>query len=138
MPRSLESIRNIGIVAHIDAGKTTLTERMPFYTKTSHRLGEVDRGTTITDFDPEEQERGITIYSAAVSFQWRDVTVNLIDATTRSTGFPAIMHGPTAPSVRNGATSRWCSPRARPTRAHIWAWPCPKKTPSGSMTFPFG
>ena len=79
MPRSLESIRNIGIVAHIVAGKTTLTERMLFYTKTSHRLGEVDRGTTITDFDPEEQERGITIYSAAVSFQWRDVTVNLID-----------------------------------------------------------
>jgi elongation factor G len=79
MKRSLENIRNIGIVAHIDAGKTTLTERLLFYTKTSHRLGEVDRGTTITDFDPEEQERGITIYSAAVSFQWRDVTVNLID-----------------------------------------------------------
>ncbi len=79
MKRSLEHIRNIGIVAHIDAGKTTLTERLLFFTKTSHRLGEVDRGTTITDFDPEEQERGITIYSAAVSFQWRDVTVNLID-----------------------------------------------------------
>lgn len=77
--RTLEMIRNIGIVAHIDAGKTTLTERMLFYTKTSHRLGEVDRGTTITDFDPEEQERGITIYSAAVSFQWREVAVNLID-----------------------------------------------------------
>ena len=79
MKRSLEKIRNIGIVAHIDAGKTTLTERLLFFTKTSHRLGEVDRGTTITDFDPEEQERGITIYSAAVSFQWRDMTVNLID-----------------------------------------------------------
>ncbi|MFM7034827.1 MAG: elongation factor G [Planctomycetia bacterium] len=79
MKRSLENIRNIGIVAHIDAGKTTLTERMLFFTKTSHRLGEVDRGTTITDFDPEEQERGITIYSAAVSFRWRDVAVNLID-----------------------------------------------------------
>jgi elongation factor G len=79
MKRALENIRNIGIVAHIDAGKTTLTERMLFFTKTSHRLGEVDRGTTITDFDPEEQERGITIYSAAVSFRWRDVTVNLID-----------------------------------------------------------
>ncbi|MBM4023231.1 MAG: GTP-binding protein, partial [Planctomycetes bacterium] len=79
MPRALDQIRNIGIVAHIDAGKTTLTERMLFYSKTSHRLGEVDRGTTITDFDPEEQERGITIYSAAVSFRWRDVTVNLID-----------------------------------------------------------
>jgi elongation factor G len=79
MTRSLNAIRNIGIVAHIDAGKTTLTERLLFYTRTSHRLGEVDRGTTITDFDPEEQERGITIYSAAVSFRWRDVTVNLID-----------------------------------------------------------
>ena len=79
MARQLDTIRNIGIVAHIDAGKTTLTERMLFFTKTSHRLGEVDRGTTITDFDPEEQERGITIYSAAVSFRWLDVTVNLID-----------------------------------------------------------
>ena len=79
MSRQLASIRNIGIVAHIDAGKTTLTERMLFYTKSSHRLGDVDKGTTVTDFDPEEQERGITIYSAAVSFRWRDVTVNLID-----------------------------------------------------------
>ncbi|NBW85637.1 MAG: elongation factor G [Planctomycetia bacterium] len=79
MARTLENTRNIGIVAHIDAGKTTLTERMLFFTKTSHRLGEVDRGTTITDFDPEEQERGITIYSAAVSFRWQDVSVNLID-----------------------------------------------------------
>jgi len=79
MRRRLETIRNIGIIAHIDAGKTTLTERLLFFTKTSHRLGDVDRGTTITDFDPEEQERGITIYSAAVTFRWRDVTVNLID-----------------------------------------------------------
>ena len=79
MKKKLKNIRNIGIVAHIDAGKTTLTERMLFYTQTSHRLGEVDRGTTITDFDPEEQERGITIYSAAVSFQWDDMTINLID-----------------------------------------------------------
>ena len=79
MKRTLQSIRNIGIVAHIDAGKTTLTERMLYFTKASHRLGDVDRGTTITDFDPEEQQRGITIYSAAVTFQWQDVTVNLID-----------------------------------------------------------
>jgi len=79
MTAALPTLRNIGIVAHIDAGKTTLTERMLFFTKASHRLGDVDRGTTVTDFDPEEQERGITIYSAAVSFRWRDVTVNLID-----------------------------------------------------------
>ena len=83
MPRvpskSIQKIRNIGIIAHIDAGKTTLTERMLFFTKAIHRLGDVDHGTTVTDFDPEEQERGITIYSAAVSFPWRDTFVNLID-----------------------------------------------------------
>ncbi len=83
MPRvpskSIQKIRNIGIIAHIDAGKTTLTERMLFFTKAIHRLGDVDHGTTVTDFDPEEQERGITIYSAAVSFPWRDTVVNLID-----------------------------------------------------------
>ena len=79
MSRRLDTIRNIGIIAHIDAGKTTLTERLLFFTRTSHRLGDVDRGTTVTDFDPEEQERGITIYSAAVTFRWGDVTVNLID-----------------------------------------------------------
>ncbi len=77
--KSIQQIRNIGIIAHIDAGKTTLTERMLFFTKAIHRLGDVDQGTTVTDFDPEEQERGITIYSAAVSFPWRDVVVNLID-----------------------------------------------------------
>jgi elongation factor G len=77
--KSINQIRNIGIIAHIDAGKTTLTERMLFFTKAIHRLGDVDQGTTVTDFDPEEQERGITIYSAAVSFPWRDVVVNLID-----------------------------------------------------------
>ena len=76
--KSIQQIRNIGTIAHIDAGKTTLTERMLFFTKAIHRLGDVDQGTTVTDFDPEEQERGITIYSAAVSFPWRDVVVNII------------------------------------------------------------
>jgi elongation factor G len=79
MSRKLENLRNIGIIAHIDAGKTTVTERMLYYAKASHKMGDVDKGTTITDFDPEEQERGITIYSASVSFNWKDVTVNLID-----------------------------------------------------------
>src|SRR5436190_13830135 len=79
MPRKLENLRNIGIIAHIDAGKTTVTEPMLYYAKASHKMGDVDKGTTITDFDPEEQERGITIYSACVTFNWRDVTVNLID-----------------------------------------------------------
>src|SRR4051812_31463572 len=79
MSRSIEKIRNIGIIAHIDAGKTTTTERILFYAGATHRMGDVDDGTTITDFDPEEQERGITIYSAAISCQWRDLSINIID-----------------------------------------------------------
>jgi elongation factor G len=75
----LERIRNIGIIAHIDAGKTTVTERMLFVSGAKHRAGEVDRGTTTTDDDVEEAERGITIYSACVQFPWKDVVVNLID-----------------------------------------------------------
>jgi elongation factor G len=72
-------VRNIGIAAHIDAGKTTTTERFLYYTGKTHRMGQVDEGTTVTDFDQEEQQRGITIYSAAVSCPWRDHTLNLID-----------------------------------------------------------
>jgi elongation factor G len=79
MATPLEKIRNIGIIAHIDAGKTTVTERMLFASGSKHRAGEVDRGTTTTDDDPEEAERGITIYSACVQFPWKDVTINLID-----------------------------------------------------------
>ena len=77
--RKLETIRNIGVIAHIDAGKTTVTERMLFYSGAKHRVGEVDKGTTETDSDPEEQERGITIYAACVTFEWKDVVVNLLD-----------------------------------------------------------
>ncbi len=79
MPIDLNKVRNIGIAAHIDAGKTTTTERILFYTGASHKMGEVDEGTTITDFDAQEQQRGITIYSAAVSCPWKGHTVNLID-----------------------------------------------------------
>ena len=76
---TLSKIRNIGIIAHIDAGKTTVTERMLFASGTKHRAGEVDKGTTTTDDDAEEAERGITIYSACVQFPWNDVVINLID-----------------------------------------------------------
>src|SRR3954453_20681254 len=75
----LSKFRNLGIIAHIDAGKTTTTEHLLFYAGAKHKLGAVDSGTTETDYDPEEQQRGITIYSACVPFAWRDCTINLID-----------------------------------------------------------
>jgi elongation factor G len=75
MSSDLHQLRNIGVIAHIDAGKTTVTERMLFYSGFSHRVGEVDKGTTVTDYDPEEQERGITINSASVRFDWEVKTI---------------------------------------------------------------
>lgn len=81
MPRKypLEKYRNIGIIAHIDAGKTTTTERILFYTGKTHRIGSVDDGTTVTDWMVQERERGITIVSAAVSAEWKGYQINLID-----------------------------------------------------------
>ena len=75
----LAKFRNTGIIAHIDAGKTTTTDHILYFAGAKHKLGSVDAGTTETDYDPEEQERGITIYSACIPFSWRDCTVNLID-----------------------------------------------------------
>ena len=76
---ALENVRNIGIMAHIDAGKTTVTERILFYTGISYRMGEVHDGTAVMDFMEQEQERGITIASAATTCSWRNCRVNLID-----------------------------------------------------------
>src|SRR4030043_1902492 len=75
----LAQIRNIGIIAHIDAGKTTTTERFLFYTGRTHRLGNVDDGTTVTDWMEQERSRGITITAAAVTCFWRDCQINVID-----------------------------------------------------------
>ncbi len=75
----LERYRNIGIIAHIDAGKTTTTERILFYTGKTYRLGSVDDGTTVTDWMDQERERGITIVSAAVTAEWKGYQVNIID-----------------------------------------------------------
>src|SRR3954469_2942511 len=69
-PNPVDRIRNIGIAAHIDAGKTTLTERLLLYTGAIHKAGNVDDGNTATDFDPIEQRKGITIFAAAVSCTW--------------------------------------------------------------------
>ncbi|MBO4252572.1 elongation factor G [Streptomyces griseorubiginosus] len=75
----LTAVRNLGILAHVDAGKTTVTERILYATGTIHRRGEVHDGTTVTDFDPQERDRGITIFAAAVSCGWDGHRINLID-----------------------------------------------------------
>jgi elongation factor G len=75
----LEKTRNIGIMAHIDAGKTTTTERILFYTGATHRIGDVDEGTTTTDWMEQEKERGITITSAAITCHWKNHRINIID-----------------------------------------------------------
>ncbi|PIE55641.1 MAG: elongation factor G [Desulfobulbus propionicus] len=76
---ALANLRNIGIMAHIDAGKTTTTERILFYTGRSHKLGEVHDGAAVMDWMEQEQERGITITSAATTCRWKDVVINIID-----------------------------------------------------------
>src|SRR5271156_3003671 len=75
----LDKLRNIGIIAHVDAGKTTLTERILYFGGSKHRAGDVDDGTTPTDYDPLEAEKGITIQSAAVSVEWDGAQITLID-----------------------------------------------------------
>ncbi|MBO9320395.1 MAG: GTP-binding protein, partial [Chloroflexus sp.] len=85
MPRQIEldKVRNIGIIAHIDAGKTTTTERILFYTGRTYKIGEVHEGTATMDWMPQEQERGITITAAATTASWRldgvEYRINIID-----------------------------------------------------------
>jgi elongation factor G len=79
MQNRAEHIRNIGITAHIDAGKTTVTERILYYTGISYKMGEVDEGSAVMDWMPQEQERGITITSAVTTCQWKGQTINIID-----------------------------------------------------------
>lgn len=81
MPRQypLEKLRNFGIIAHIDAGKTTVSERLLFYTGVSHKIGEVHEGDTVMDWMPQERERGITITAAAITMHWKGIQMNLID-----------------------------------------------------------
>ena len=77
--QKINSIRNIGIIAHIDAGKTTVTERILYYTGKSHKIGEVHDGEAVMDWMPDEQERGITITSAVTTCHWKDSDIHLID-----------------------------------------------------------
>jgi len=91
---ALAKLRNIGIMAHIDAGKTTVTERILYYTGKTYKMGEVHNGTAVMDFMEEEQQRGITITSAATKCPWKSVEINLID---------------TPGSREVAAGSGWCS-----------------------------
>src|SRR5437867_11521702 len=85
MPRQspLSKTRNIGIMAHIDAGKTTTTERILFYTGITYKIGEVHEGTAVMDWMEQDQERGITVTSAATTCFWRDNRINIIDTPGR-------------------------------------------------------
>ncbi|KKU43126.1 MAG: Elongation factor G, partial [Berkelbacteria bacterium GW2011_GWA2_46_7] len=76
---SLDKIRNIGIIAHIDAGKTTVSERILFYTGKTYKMGEVHEGAAVMDWMEQEQERGITITAAATTAFWKDHNINIID-----------------------------------------------------------
>ncbi|CAM9253981.1 unnamed protein product, partial [Choristocarpus tenellus] len=79
LAKRIRSVRNIGIIAHIDAGKTTTTERILYLTGKTRYQGSVDTGDTVTDFMPQERERGITIQSASVTVEWEGVRINVID-----------------------------------------------------------
>ena len=88
----LNNLRNIGIMAHIDAGKTTLTERILYYTGKTYKIGEVHDGAAVMDWMEQEQERGITITSAATTCSWNKHTINIIDT-------PCLLY--TSPSPRD-------------------------------------
>ena len=124
MPRSfpLEKTRNIGIMAHIDAGKTTTTERILYYTGRTHKMGEVHEGAAVMDWMEQEQERGITITSAATACEWKDHRINIID-----TPGPRRLHGrgralPARPRRRDRASST-PSPASSPSRRPSGARP---------------
>ena len=107
----LKKVRNIGIMAHIDAGKTTTTERILFYTGITYKIGEVHEGTAVMDWMEQEQERGITITSAATTCFWREHRINIID-TPGHVDFTAEVERSlrcllyTSPSPRDGLLSR--------------------------------
>ena len=118
----LSKVRNIGIMAHIDAGKTTTTERILFYTGINYKIGEVHEGAATMDWMEQEQERGITITSAATTCHWKNHQINIIDTPVTSTSpsrwsaRSACSTGPSRSSTVSPASSR--SPRrcgARPT-----------------------
>src|ERR1700679_3168973 len=120
MPRTtpLERYRNIGIAAHIDAGKTTTTERILYYTGKSHKIGEVHDGAATMDFMEQEQERGITITSAATTCFWKDHRINIID-TPGHVDFTIEVER--AMRVRDGAVAVFAAvPGGEPQSETVW------------------
>jgi hypothetical protein len=107
----LEKTRNIGIMAHIDAGKTTTTERILFYTGINYKIGEVHEGTATMDWMAQEQERGITITSAATTCMWDDHRINIIDR--RAVGFTMEVRRSFASSTARSFDSVAASSRSR-------------------------
>ena len=120
MPRTtpLDKLRNIGIMAHIDAGKTTTTERILYYTGRTHKMGEVHEGAAVMDWMEQEQERGITITSAATACEWEGHRINIIDTPGPDSNSPSSFDAPmkteftalTRPRISSGVSSwtrRW-------------------------------
>ena len=90
-PTKIENLRNIGIIAHIDAGKTTVTERSLYYTGRSHKMGEVHDGEAVMDWMPDEQQRGITITSAVTTCRWKHTEIQLIDTPFKPAEFITVV-----------------------------------------------
>ena len=121
----LERVRNIGVIAHIDAGKTTVTDRILFHTGRTHRLGSVDSGTTVTDWMEQERERGITITAAATTASWRDHQINIID-TPGHVDF-------TVEVERSLPSGNWTTAAAAPRRRRMLSTAREKSAPTRSI-----
>ena len=119
---SLDKLRNIGIMAHIDAGKTTTTERILYYTGVSHKIGETHDGSATMDFMEQEQERGITITSAATHCQWAGHTINIIDTPGHVDFTIEVKRCGVRPSVTacpaSASSTRWTA--SAPTSSAPW------------------
>jgi len=117
----LGKTRNIGIIAHIDAGKTTVTERVLFYTKKIYKIGEVHEGAATMDWMPQEQERGITITAAATTCFWNDYRINIIDTPGHVDFTVEVERSLGSSMARSSSSMAW--PASSPSRRRSGARP---------------